>query len=573
MNICLNMIVKNESRVILRCLRSVVGFVSSFLIHDTGSTDATVSLVRHFFEEQGIAGKVRENVPFVNFEHNRNLALQDAISLDPDYIFLLDADMEVETQNFESLFTFLNQHSVLTALQVCQKSSALSYFNTRILGRACFSHVRYIGVTHEFLSVNGVSVPEKILQLKDHEDGGCKKDKFTRDLELLRNAPQDCPRTLFYLGQTYWCLQRYRESLQTYRACLPLSRWKEEYWYATYMITKCHVALGEDLEALDAGLWSYHLRPWRAEPLLVLVHLCQKRRWFHLGWLCANLGAKIKYPHQDILFVSRNLYETPRFLLEKSILAYYVQKLVEGQRLCDTLHLTQPAWTNLVTANLPFYLSPHKDSDDHPLPFSVSGIAKLDQNIFLSTLEGDVVPLRKKQSDSSPVENPTCRVQGPLLTFHGQLWYVEGSHVTNGDQKIPFASAASLCVPFEYKDQLWFCQGVSPHLTFKKLNSPTETHRPVQGHLSMFQSGHCCAHKDQFVLVLAQDTTKITVHRFLLLDPNLNLLKISNLYSFQDGHVRITGICVDEYEDLFYTWQNQKQKTGVSKIQFSLLFS
>ena len=47
--ICLNMIVKNESRVIERLLRSVLPLIDTYCICDTGSTDNTVEIIKTFF--------------------------------------------------------------------------------------------------------------------------------------------------------------------------------------------------------------------------------------------------------------------------------------------------------------------------------------------------------------------------------------------------------------------------------------------------------------------------------------------------------------------------------------------
>ena len=46
----LNMIVKNESRVILRLLESVYKLIDGYCICDTGSTDNTVELIEEFFK-------------------------------------------------------------------------------------------------------------------------------------------------------------------------------------------------------------------------------------------------------------------------------------------------------------------------------------------------------------------------------------------------------------------------------------------------------------------------------------------------------------------------------------------
>ena len=73
MRICLNMIVKNESAVIERCLRSVKPFVHAWAISDTGSTDGTriprASACADLRDEQ-------IERPWVDFSTNRNHALE-----------------------------------------------------------------------------------------------------------------------------------------------------------------------------------------------------------------------------------------------------------------------------------------------------------------------------------------------------------------------------------------------------------------------------------------------------------------------------------------------------------------
>ena len=44
----LNMIVKNESRIIIRLLRSILPIIDGYCICDTGSTDNTIELIETF---------------------------------------------------------------------------------------------------------------------------------------------------------------------------------------------------------------------------------------------------------------------------------------------------------------------------------------------------------------------------------------------------------------------------------------------------------------------------------------------------------------------------------------------
>ena len=76
--ICLNMIVKNESKIIKRLFESVLPIIDTYCICDTGSTDNTVELIQEFFDSKNIKGSVVFE-PFKDFAHNRNFALQSCL--------------------------------------------------------------------------------------------------------------------------------------------------------------------------------------------------------------------------------------------------------------------------------------------------------------------------------------------------------------------------------------------------------------------------------------------------------------------------------------------------------------
>ena len=95
--ICLNMIVKDETRVITRCLESVKPIIDYWVIVDTGSTDGTQDLIKEVMKD--IPGELIER-PWKNFEHNRNEALECAKNKG-DYFLIMDADDRLE---FEPTF-------------------------------------------------------------------------------------------------------------------------------------------------------------------------------------------------------------------------------------------------------------------------------------------------------------------------------------------------------------------------------------------------------------------------------------------------------------------------------------
>ena len=92
--------VRNESRILERCLTAAIGVVDALCIHDTGSTDDTVAIARSFLERGGHKGCVTVS-EWTNFGANRTASFQaarDYLSvagwdLATTYGLLLDADM------------------------------------------------------------------------------------------------------------------------------------------------------------------------------------------------------------------------------------------------------------------------------------------------------------------------------------------------------------------------------------------------------------------------------------------------------------------------------------------------
>src|ERR1700732_422892 len=62
--VCLNMIVKDETRVIRRCLESVKPVIDYWVIVDTGSTDGTQAMIKDFMKD--VPGELQER-PWVDF--------------------------------------------------------------------------------------------------------------------------------------------------------------------------------------------------------------------------------------------------------------------------------------------------------------------------------------------------------------------------------------------------------------------------------------------------------------------------------------------------------------------------
>ena len=86
------MIVKNESKIIERCLNSVKPLIDYVCIIDTGSTDDTVDVINNWMKSNGVDGQVVFE-PWKDFAYNRSFAMEKIREKKYiEYVLLIDAD-------------------------------------------------------------------------------------------------------------------------------------------------------------------------------------------------------------------------------------------------------------------------------------------------------------------------------------------------------------------------------------------------------------------------------------------------------------------------------------------------
>lgn len=89
-SISLCMIVKNEERVLARCLDSLCGLMDEIIIVDTGSTDSTKDIARKYTD------KIYDFQWVDDFSAARNFSFSKATK---DYIYVADADEVLDEEN------------------------------------------------------------------------------------------------------------------------------------------------------------------------------------------------------------------------------------------------------------------------------------------------------------------------------------------------------------------------------------------------------------------------------------------------------------------------------------------
>ena len=338
--ICLNMIVKNEEKIIERALDSVACLIDTYCICDTGSTDSTVNIIQYFFEKRNIPGKIVHK-EFVNFGENRTFALKQAKEM-ADYLLFIDADMVLRgTDTFDK--------STLTAdvYRIKQGTNEFYYYNTRIVSTNIdFS---YYGVTHEYINIDKspegnepTSIQLDTLTIEDIGDGGSKENKFERDIQLLEKGIMDEPtnaRYHFYLAGSYRDTGKHKKAVEAYMKRIQMGGWDEEIFYSTYRLGLCYKELKNEDMMLIHLLKAWRFRPTRMEPLFELVKYYREKKDYKMAKMFYMTAKDIPLPQNDVLFIHKDMYD---FQLDQeySLLAFYNGDIKEVFRCFKKLFLS-----------------------------------------------------------------------------------------------------------------------------------------------------------------------------------------------------------------------------------------
>jgi tetratricopeptide (TPR) repeat protein len=330
--IYLNMIVKNESKVILRLLQSILPLIDGYCICDTGSTDNTIELIRTFFKMANLPGIVVSE-PFRDFGYNRSFALKEALTApgitEEDYLLLMDADMILTGPILTNPLDFKKAltHDVYLLMQ---GSDTFYYKNARIVRNKGYS---YWGVTHEYLNTapgtTYYTIEKPLLFIQDIGDGGSKSDKWERDIRLLTKGLEENPnadRYAFYLANTYRDSGNHLKAIEYYKIRIQKGGWIEEVWQSYFSAGKCYMAISDFPNALNMWLEGYQVYPNRIENLYFIINyyrnIGKNRNSYQFYRIAKDSMKRFGGASDEFLFLEKDIYEY-KLDYEMTILGYY----------------------------------------------------------------------------------------------------------------------------------------------------------------------------------------------------------------------------------------------------------
>jgi glycosyltransferase involved in cell wall biosynthesis len=331
--ICLSMIVKNESECIQHSLELIKPYIDYWIISDTGSTDNTEEIVKKTLE--GVPGKFHHH-KWEDFATNRNIALNLAKNK-ADYTLIVDADDGLIVE-YPSAFNNLTAD----VYKIKIHHGSIQYYRPQLISNKI--KYKYVGVLHEYIDIQPNHTEDNLEGAYFHYNkfSGARSrspSKYLEDAKILEKGLRKEPhnsRYMFYLAQSYRDAGNLQKAIEWYEKRAKAGGWIEEVFVSLNEIGKLKERLeASTYEIENAYLRAYYALPTRGESLYHLAKYFRCNNNFNKAYCYAKEALAIPKP-TEALFLEHECYDW-KALDEIAIVAYYVDRKLEGKEACEAL--------------------------------------------------------------------------------------------------------------------------------------------------------------------------------------------------------------------------------------------
>lgn len=301
------MIVRDEEKLLGRCLDSFKGAWDELVIIDTGSKDCTEEIARsHGARVQRFTACIGEDGRMRDFALARNHGVELATG---DYILWMDADDVLQPGGVERLRAAAARG--VAGLQVTIRWNKDSWLQTRLFKN--LPQNRFIGRIHEYPRIQGKAEKDREVLVQHLPDKTGKEGSTERNLRLLELEVREDPanlRALFHLGNALRLSKRHDEAILRYTQYLAIgSTFHSEKYMCAQYLAACLFLQGKWREAIDAGWRALRIDPRYAETHCLIAdcygelrEYTYSRQWYRSALAC---GAP---PPDAVLFVDQSKY-------------------------------------------------------------------------------------------------------------------------------------------------------------------------------------------------------------------------------------------------------------------------
>lgn len=338
------MIVKNEEKIITRCLDSVKKLIDYALIVDTGSTDKTVDTICNWLTQNDIQGTVLTE-PWQDFAYNRTFALSKIREkTDIDYVLTIDADEILEFHENINIEEIKNNLTCDLYSIIC-RFGQIEYPRS-MLFKNSLPYI-YKGVLHEFLHclepVNSRDTLHGVynIPIQDSHRNN-QTNKYAKDAEVFEKAletekdPEMIARYTFYLAQSYKDCQKYGKAIFNYEKRAKMNVWNQEEYisYHTAAYLKEVLKYPED-EIIQTYMRAHEILPYRIEALHDCIRFCRNHNRMQQAYILGKYAKSLTI-NKEGLFVATWMWDYG-IDDEHAIVCYWTEHYAEGLEICENL--------------------------------------------------------------------------------------------------------------------------------------------------------------------------------------------------------------------------------------------
>jgi hypothetical protein len=388
--ICLAMIVRDAGPDFENVLKANLPHFDRWCILDTGSIDNTQEIIKRVLKDK--KGTLYSE-PFVNFKVSRNRCL-DLAGTVCDFICTLD-DTYVLNGNLRKFLTEVRGDIVADSFSLLIQSNDSEYYSNRIIKSR--TRLRYIYTIHEVITDQNntnITIPPEEAYIFDKRSDYMQSRTLTRkqqDLHLLfkelEEKPDD-PRTLYYIAQTYGCVNDDINKVKYFEKRIKQKGYVQELIDALFELARSYnfTVNPETLEYYDKNhvltdsqwkrceelyLQAYKLDTGRPDSLYFIgIHYYLNREMENC-YVNFKKAFEIGYPvaSQYSLKPTLSYYFLPKFLTE---VCYYTENYNLGFQAAELfLSKNKPGVDSWNTVNNWYLIYKHLKQMPHPTRIAI----------------------------------------------------------------------------------------------------------------------------------------------------------------------------------------------------------
>lgn len=273
MSISAVLIVKNESVLLAKCLKSLIDF-DEIIICDTGSEDNTIEIAKRYTDKVFTDYKWNDN-----FAEARNHAVSKATS---DWVLIIDADDELAStvDEIKSDIATAESKGIKAINCICESMSGKNIHTQPRLYKRC-PEIHWCGAIHNHLSITG-GMDGKTKVRYGYSPAHAKDPD--RAFRILKKevAKGDRIRELYYLAREYWYRKDYITAIYWWDEYLAVSKFLAERADAYLYVARCYWALKKGETARKYCLMAININANFKEALSLMAEMS----WEHnaMSW-------------------------------------------------------------------------------------------------------------------------------------------------------------------------------------------------------------------------------------------------------------------------------------------------